>query len=119
MKARGFAFTEVKRVCQDCTLPGLKVMKEAGPSEPFRFVYLSGDPVPRDMTKKKPLILGDLLVMRGETENMVLAYGKEHSIEVCVAKPGWITSSVTFPMAVMTFFLGLTNKIIASVTREG
>lgn len=123
VKSRGVAFAEIKRICQDCALVGLKAMKDAGPSKPFRFVYLSGDPVPRDPTQKKPLLMGDYLAMRGETENMVLAYGKDHGIDVCVAKPGWITSWVTFPKAATAFFIGLTDKLtnsraIASVTRE-
>lgn len=56
-------FADVKRICQDCTMAGLEAMYEAGLSKPFRFVYLSGEGTPRDQTKK-PLILGQYLLMR-------------------------------------------------------
>lgn len=128
-------FAEVKRVCQDCTIAGLEAMREAGPSKPFRFVYLSGDGTPRDMTKQ-PLVLGQFLCMRvsrhliasslpirtlnyskniltcsqGEGENMVLEYGAKHpDVEICIAKPGVLTSSVTGPRAAIAALYGFTN----------
>jgi hypothetical protein len=52
IRSMNIDFAEVKRVCQDCTLAGFKVMYEAGPSRPFCFLYLSGEGTPRDMTKK-------------------------------------------------------------------
>jgi hypothetical protein len=55
-KSRGVDFAEVKRICQDCTLAGLKAMYEAGPAKPFRFLYLSGEGTPRDLTKKPPFM---------------------------------------------------------------
>lgn len=62
-KARSMDFAEVKRVCDDCTMAGFKAIYESVPAKPFRFFYFSGDGVPED-PKKKPLILGDYLVMR-------------------------------------------------------
>jgi hypothetical protein len=41
----------VKHICQDCTLVGLKAIRDAGPSKPFRFVYMSGALAERDQTK--------------------------------------------------------------------
>ncbi|KAE9364252.1 hypothetical protein N431DRAFT_388245 [Stipitochalara longipes BDJ] len=120
-RAMSYDFAEVKHICQDCTMAGLKAMYEAGPSRPFRFVYLSGDGTPRDQTKK-PLILGQYLLMRGETENMVLEYGTKHEgIEICVAKPGMITSSITVGRAALAGFFGFTNLFTAAlknITRE-
>ena len=63
MKSKALDFAEVKRVCQDCTLAGLKAMYEAGPSKPFRFLYFSADGISRDATQK-PLLLGEFRFMR-------------------------------------------------------
>lgn len=62
-KARSYDFAEVKRVCQDCTLAGLKAMYDAGPARPFRVVYFSAEGVPRDETQK-PFFLGEYRAMR-------------------------------------------------------
>lgn len=62
-KAMGMDFAEVKRVCDDCTIAGFKAIYEAVPAKPFRFLYFSADGVPSDPSKK-PLLMGDYLVMR-------------------------------------------------------
>ncbi|KAF8859615.1 hypothetical protein BDZ45DRAFT_353534 [Acephala macrosclerotiorum] len=123
MMSRDVDFTEVKRICQTCTLAGLKAMHEAGPSKPFRFLYASAEGTPRDLTKK-PLFMGEYQLMRvgGETENMVLKFGAEHEgMEVCVAQPGMITSSVTFWRAAQARLFRFTNlftRTIPNVSRE-
>jgi hypothetical protein len=66
MRSRGVDFAEVKRICQDWTLAGLKAMYEAGPSRPFRFLYLSAEGTPRDLTQK-PLFMGQYQLMRVST----------------------------------------------------
>ena len=71
----GQDFAEVKRICQDCTMAGLKAMYEAGPSKPFRFVYLSGEGTPRDMTKK-PFFLGQYLLMRVSKFTLYLCFAE-------------------------------------------
>ena len=71
MKSMAYDFAEVKRVCHDCTLAGLKAMYEAGASRPFRFCYLSASGVSRDLTQK-PLIMGDFLLMRVSTSILAL-----------------------------------------------
>ncbi len=63
MKSRGVDFAEVKRICQDCTLAGLRAVYEAGPSRPFRFLYLSAEGTSRDLTRK-PLFMGEYQLMR-------------------------------------------------------
>jgi hypothetical protein len=50
-KSKSFDFVEVRRVCQESTLAGLKAMHEASQSRPFRFVYMSGIGAERDQTK--------------------------------------------------------------------
>jgi hypothetical protein len=68
-RAMTYDFAEVKRICQDCTMAGLKAIYEAGPSKPFRFAYFSGEGTPRDMTKK-PMFLGQYLLMRVSTPTL-------------------------------------------------
>lgn len=63
MKSRGVDFAEVKRICQTCTLAGLEAMYKVRPSKPFRFLYISAEGTPRDMTQK-PLFMGEYQLMR-------------------------------------------------------
>ncbi|RYP16372.1 hypothetical protein DL765_005152 [Monosporascus sp. GIB2] len=89
-KSRGYDWEVVKRVCHTSTLAGLAAMYEAGPAKPFRFLYMSGSAAERDQTKK-PRFMPQYLLLRGETENQVLAYATAHDgVEACVAKPGLI-----------------------------
>ena len=62
-------------------------------SKPFRFVYFSGSGTERDPSKK-PLLMGDYLLLRGEAETKVLAYAQQNpgKVEACVVKPGYIYS---------------------------
>lgn len=47
---------------------------------------------------------------------MVLAFGAEHEgIEVCVAQPGMITSSVTFWRTVQALLFGFTNMFTRAI----
>ena len=65
-------------------------MHEAGLAQPFRFIYMSGIAAERDPSitpKWKP----EYSLMRGETENQVLAFAKQHGFDAAVAKPGLIT----------------------------
>ncbi|KAK5988629.1 hypothetical protein PT974_10115 [Cladobotryum mycophilum] len=84
---------DVVRICKDYTLAGLETIAQLprDGAKPLRFIYISGSNAERDQTKK-PFVLADYVLMRGETENRVLAYAKEHSdkIEAFVAKPGLI-----------------------------
>lgn len=64
LKSKSLDIAEVKRVCQDCTLAGFKAIYEAGPARPFRFLYFSGEGVMDDPTAKKPLFLGDFMIIR-------------------------------------------------------
>lgn len=64
LKSKSLDLAEVRRVCLDCTLAGFKAIYEAGPARPFRFVYFSGEGVMVDPKAKKPLILGDFMIIR-------------------------------------------------------
>ncbi|KAK7754646.1 hypothetical protein SLS62_003430 [Diatrype stigma] len=54
-------------------------------------IYMSGSNAQRDQSKK-PLILGDYCLMRGDAENRILEYARKSggAVQACVAKPGII-----------------------------
>ncbi|KAK4450617.1 hypothetical protein QBC34DRAFT_402944 [Podospora aff. communis PSN243] len=89
-------FEDVVRVCQTSTLAGMRAMVEARVGRKFRFLYMSGLQAERDQGRR-PRVMGEYVLMRGETENRVLAYAAEQggSVEACVAKPSLVTSSST------------------------
>ncbi len=62
-KSKAMNPADVKRVCHDYTMAGLRAIYEAGPARPFRFLYMSGSNAVRDPAKK-PWLLGDYSVMR-------------------------------------------------------
>ncbi|ESZ95837.1 putative nucleoside-diphosphate-sugar epimerase [Sclerotinia borealis F-4128] len=91
---------EARRICLDYTLSGMDTLKqlwgihEASPwasQHSFRFIYVSAANAERDQGKK-PWILGDLCLLRGETETSILALAHESNnrISACIAKPGHI-----------------------------
>ncbi|EXJ81830.1 hypothetical protein A1O1_07895 [Capronia coronata CBS 617.96] len=93
-KSRSFPWEEVKRVCHDYTMTGLETIFHARAGDkpsPFRFLYISGVAAERDQTKK-PRFMAQYSLMRGETENQVLAFASAHKgdMEASVAKPGLI-----------------------------
>ncbi|KAJ5922023.1 hypothetical protein N7516_009726 [Penicillium verrucosum] len=105
-----FDFTEVKRVCQDCTKLGFEAMYEAGPARPFRFIYLSAEGTPRDPTKD-PVILPDFFIMRRNTELMVQRFPTEkEGVEVCIARPGVIANSTTWSRALVVNLFRIINR---------
>ncbi|OAL35032.1 hypothetical protein AYO20_05747 [Fonsecaea nubica] len=95
-KSKSMQWDEVYRVCHEYTMAGLKTTFEssrvASKSTPFRFLYMSGIAAERDQTKT-PRFMPKYSLMRGETENQVLAFVSSHpgKIEATVAKPGLIT----------------------------
>ncbi|KAJ7743545.1 putative nucleoside-diphosphate-sugar epimerase [Mycena olivaceomarginata] len=100
-KSKRLPFEEVTRVCQTSTLAALEALHEAGVGRPFRFLYMSGTAAERDQSKT-PSWMPEYSLMRGETENRVLAFAAAHStpsasappdFSACVAKPGLITHS--------------------------
>ncbi|KAK4944603.1 hypothetical protein LTR10_016037 [Elasticomyces elasticus] len=93
-KAKSMPWDEVKRVCQNYTMSGLQAIFEArgtSTSTPLRFLYMSGIAAERDQTKT-PRFMAQYSLMRGETENQVLAFAGSHpeQIDASVAKPGLI-----------------------------
>ncbi|KAF8311141.1 hypothetical protein DL93DRAFT_2169193 [Clavulina sp. PMI_390] len=89
-KSLTYKWSEVVRVCQTAPLVGLQAMTEAEPSTPFRYLFMSGYGAERDQSKPPPR-MAQYLLMRGETENQLLAFAKEQpGVEVIVAKPAYI-----------------------------
>ncbi|KAI1178856.1 NAD(P)-binding protein [Nemania sp. FL0916] len=107
-KSSTYEFDEVKRVCQTSTLEGMRAIHGAGPVSPFRFLYMSGIAAERDQTKT-PKRLAQYCLMRGETENQVLALAKElGGMEAAAVKPGYITKPGEFARSAMAAMLRVT-----------
>ncbi|KAI1095261.1 NAD(P)-binding protein [Rostrohypoxylon terebratum] len=110
-KSKMYNFEEVKRVCQTCTLSGFNAIHESGVSTPFRFLYMSGAATERDQTKT-PRFQPQYSLMRGETENKVLALASGlDGVEACVAKPGFITA----PGEIMKSIAGTMIQLIVGI----
>ncbi|KAK4208553.1 protein FMP52, mitochondrial [Rhypophila decipiens] len=92
-KSRSTPWETTVKACRDYATYALKTMAELADKSkpPFRFVYVSGVNAVRDPAKK-PFLLGDYLLLRGEAENLVLKFAKESKgdVEAAVAKPGII-----------------------------
>ncbi|KAK4180908.1 hypothetical protein QBC36DRAFT_2081 [Triangularia setosa] len=94
------------KVCRDYAVNGVKVISSLTEKKPFRFVYISGSNAVRDPAKK-PLLLGDYCILRGEAENQILEFAKNSGgkVEVAIAKPGIISGPTkeTGPLAKVFF----------------
>jgi len=93
-KSKTRPWDEVVRTCHDYTITGLDAIFEArgsGKTTPLRFLYMSGLTAERDQTKT-PRFMAKYALMRGETENQILAFAASHpgQVDVTVAKPGLI-----------------------------
>ncbi|KAI1812022.1 NAD(P)-binding protein [Poronia punctata] len=74
MDAKNYTPEQVKQVCQESPLAGLRAIHQAGPArararararaKPFRFLYMSGSAAERDQSKK-PKIMAEYMLMRG------------------------------------------------------
>ncbi|KAK5635647.1 hypothetical protein RRF57_011359 [Xylaria bambusicola] len=88
------SWEEVCKISRDYAVIAIETISQLRrdkPNSKFRFVYVSGHTATRDPSKK-PLILPDYSVMRGEAETLILKRAQESngSIEACIAKPGLI-----------------------------
>ncbi|KAK9241494.1 hypothetical protein V1506DRAFT_517969 [Lipomyces tetrasporus] len=95
---------EVRKICYDYTVKGLETIaqlpQDSSAGKPLRFIYTSGAKGERDPSKK-PWVLGDYCLMRGEAESFVLNYAKESrgAVEAAVAKPRLIDAPGKMSMA--------------------
>ncbi|KAH6649263.1 hypothetical protein F5144DRAFT_2248 [Chaetomium tenue] len=117
------------KVCRDFAIRGVETMAQlprSGGKNPFRFIYVSGNNAERDQTKR-PMILGDYCLLRGEAETLVLECAKKSNgaVEACIAKPGIIGSpEKQTPMLQKAFFaiIGLpkiqVSEISAAMLRQ-
>ncbi|KAF2634119.1 hypothetical protein P280DRAFT_554811 [Massarina eburnea CBS 473.64] len=97
LRSKQHPWEEVIRICKGYCTAGMKAIldarRAAGKTGEFRFVYVSGHGISRDMTQK-PWILVDYQLMRGGMENTVLDFAAEHKEsgwKACIAKPGLIS----------------------------
>ncbi|KAI1120652.1 NAD(P)-binding protein [Nemania abortiva] len=110
-KSKTYDFEEVRRICQTSPIAGLRAMHEAGTATPFRFVYMSGAAAERD-PEKTPNYMPQYSLMRGETENQLLALGRElGGIEVAAVKPGYITT----PGDIARYVMGNAVRLMAGI----
>ncbi|KAI0161296.1 NAD(P)-binding protein [Xylariaceae sp. FL1272] len=116
-KSKAYEFSEVKRICQTSTMNGLNAIQEAGPAKPFRFLYMSGAAAERDQTKT-PSYSPQYSLMRGETENQVLALAKQYGMEASVAKPGYITQPGDWAKIALGGFFVLLDQVINGFDRD-
>ncbi|SCO87715.1 uncharacterized protein FRV6_11842 [Fusarium oxysporum] len=87
---------QARKICVNDTLAGLQTMVKSSTNKPFRFLYMSGADAETDQTKTPP-VMPEYFLMRGEVENQVIGFAKQHPDEavVCVARPGFIINDST------------------------
>ncbi|KAH0499066.1 hypothetical protein TgHK011_006283 [Trichoderma gracile] len=113
-KSASMPWEEVRKVCLDYTIHGLEELSKAprnDTSKPLRFVYVSGANAERDPAKK-PWLLGEYSLMRGEVEARGLDFAKNsnNAIEACIVKPGFIRDAENG-----SFLLNAFQNVVSSV----
>ncbi|KAM0249549.1 hypothetical protein ACHAQJ_008977 [Trichoderma viride] len=123
---------EVRKVCLDYTIAGLETLSKlprSNTAKPLQFLYISGANTERDQTKK-PWVMGDYCLMRGEVETRVLDFAKnsDGAVEVCILKPGLIRDSEQGNMLINVFQNVVTsiislpivylNEIVATLLKQ-
>ncbi|KZZ94732.1 NAD(P)-binding domain protein [Moelleriella libera RCEF 2490] len=97
-KSKALPWDQVRTICYDYTTTGIETLSEiannsssSNNNKPLRFVYASGANTVRDPAKK-PWILGDYLLLRGNCEQKVLDFAAQSAgaVQSCVLKPGLI-----------------------------
>ncbi|KAK4040776.1 protein FMP52, mitochondrial, partial [Parachaetomium inaequale] len=94
-KAQTTPWEQTVKICRDYAVRGIetiaKLPRDGEGKQPLRFMYISGHAAERD-PNKKPWILGDYCLMRGEVESHILDSAKQSdgAVEAAVAKPGLI-----------------------------
>ncbi|VUC29976.1 unnamed protein product [Clonostachys rosea] len=91
-KLKTVTWEETCTISRDYAIKGIETithLPREGKAQPLRFIYMSGSNAERDQTKK-PLLMGDYLLMRGDAETKILTYAKESNglVEAQVTKTG-------------------------------
>ncbi|KAG9254033.1 putative nucleoside-diphosphate-sugar epimerase [Emericellopsis atlantica] len=117
-KSMTYPWEDVVKICQTSTTTALHAMIGAGMAEPFRFLYVSGDRVDPD-SPPKPGPMGRYIQLRGETENMVRQIAEQYhgKVQVCIARPGIVTSDATYTRAFWGSAVRTLNPV-ANVSRD-
>ncbi|KAL2129638.1 hypothetical protein VTI74DRAFT_7495 [Chaetomium olivicolor] len=112
---KSMPWEHVVKICRDYPVRGLETISQlAGSAEgkkPLRFIYVSGALAERDQTKK-PMMLGEYCLLRGEAETHLLEAARKlnGTVQAGIAKPGLITENEgLIPMIKRTMlpFIGL------------
>ncbi|KAJ4269765.1 hypothetical protein NW762_001433 [Fusarium torreyae] len=119
-KLKQHTWEQTRTICSEYALSAADTFAKLprdGKSEPLRFIYVSGSNAERDPSKK-PWILGDYCVMRGQVEKQVLerAQLSDGRMQVLVTKQG----SVNDPdMGVVKHALKMLTHTFSSVPTIG
>ncbi|CAK5273549.1 unnamed protein product [Mycena citricolor] len=89
---------EATRICHTATRVGLQTIAAAAPATPFQFLYMSGGSAVRDQSTKLEGPLARFYLMRGDVENLVLAFATEHEgFKAGSVRPGLMKMRAQLP----------------------
>uniref|UniRef100_A0A8H7NJK5 NAD(P)-binding domain-containing protein n=1 Tax=Bionectria ochroleuca TaxID=29856 RepID=A0A8H7NJK5_BIOOC len=93
-KLSTFTWEEACIISRDYAVKGIETTTQLprhGKTQPLRFIYMNGSNAVRDHTKK-PLLMGNYLLMRGDVETKILNYAtaSNGTVEAQVTKTGII-----------------------------
>ncbi|KAH7320282.1 hypothetical protein B0I35DRAFT_408962 [Stachybotrys elegans] len=108
---RSMTSEQSRNISLDYMVYGLETMAKVANS-PFRFAYISGAKSERDQTKR-PMVLPEFCLMRGECENRVLDFAKQSNGRVVggIVRPGVIDAPGRSNF-MLTFAGGLVRAVI-------
>ncbi|GAB1317954.1 hypothetical protein MFIFM68171_08164 [Madurella fahalii] len=123
-KSKATPWEQTVKVCRDYAVRCIETLsqlpRDGQAKAPLRFVYISGSNAERDQSKK-PMILGDYCLMRGEAESRILKFAKKSNgaVEACVAKPGLISGPgkpAAILQRVLLSFIGVPGIKVSEVS---
>nr|QPI71213.1 hypothetical protein [Ovatospora brasiliensis] len=93
-KLRSMTWEEACKVSRDFAVAAIKTigpLPREGKTAPLRFICMSGEHAERDQTKR-PFLMADYCLMRGDAENQILAYAANSNgtVEALISKAGVI-----------------------------
>ncbi|KFA69545.1 hypothetical protein S40285_07275 [Stachybotrys chlorohalonatus IBT 40285] len=92
-KLKSMSWEQACKISRDYAIAGIQNISPLprDNTKPLRFIYMSGTKAERDQTKK-PLLLREYCLMRGDAESRILEYAQHSNgmVEACIAKAGII-----------------------------
>ncbi|KAL2255886.1 hypothetical protein VTK26DRAFT_2532 [Humicola hyalothermophila] len=116
-KLRSMTWEEACKVSRDYAVAAIKTigpLPREGKTAPLRFICMSGAHAERDQTKR-PLLMPDYCLMRGDAENQVLEYAAKSNgkVEALISKAGVIQDPES------SAFRKLGHLVIQAISRLG